>query len=42
MDTCHIHLQRPWKFDRRAICDGYANAYNFMKDEIKIKLAHLP
>ena len=41
MDTFHIHLERPWKYDRRALYSGYANTYSFVKDVIKIKLAHL-
>jgi hypothetical protein len=41
MDTCHIHLERPWKYDRRALYGGYPNTYTFVKDVIKIKLAHL-
>ena len=28
MDTCHIHLRRPWQYDRHALFDGYANVYN--------------
>jgi len=41
MDTFHIHLEMPWKYDRRALYGGYANTYTFVKDVIKIKLAHL-
>ena len=42
MDTCYIHLRRPWQYDRHTLYDGYANIYTFVKDMIKIKLAHLP
>jgi hypothetical protein len=42
MDTCHIHLRRPWQYNRHALFDGYANIYTFVKDEIKTKLARIP
>jgi hypothetical protein len=42
MDTCYIHLRRPWQYDRHTLYDGYANIYTFLKDEIKIKLTRLP
>ncbi|KEH22650.1 Gag-Pol polyprotein/retrotransposon, putative [Medicago truncatula] len=42
MDPCHIHLGRPWKYNRHALFDGYANIYTFVKVEIKTKLARLP
>jgi len=35
-------LEKPWQYDRHALCDGYANTYNFAEDGIKIKLAPLP
>jgi hypothetical protein len=34
MDIFHIHLWRPWQYDRH-------NIYTFVNDEIKIKLARL-
>ncbi|GKV14749.1 hypothetical protein SLEP1_g25572 [Rubroshorea leprosula] len=33
MDACHLLLGRPWQFDRKAIHDGHANTYLFVKDE---------
>jgi len=42
MNTCHIHLGRPWQYDRHALYDGYANTCTFVKDVIKIKFAPLP
>ncbi|KAK1694464.1 hypothetical protein QYE76_011161 [Lolium multiflorum] len=34
MTVCHMLLGRPWQFDKKAIHDGYSNAYNFkVKDK---------
>lgn len=38
MDACHLLLGRPWKFDRRAIHDGWKNTYTFVKDGVKYNL----
>ncbi|KAK1648746.1 hypothetical protein QYE76_066551 [Lolium multiflorum] len=29
MTVCHMLLGRPWQFDKKAIHDGYSNAYTF-------------
>jgi hypothetical protein len=42
MDTCHIHLGRPWQYNRHALFYGYANIYTFVKHVIKINLTPLP
>ncbi|AES79240.1 hypothetical protein MTR_7g060230 [Medicago truncatula] len=42
IDICHIYLGRPCQYDCRALYDGYANIYPFVKDVIKIKFAPLP
>ena len=36
-----ILLERPWKFNRKAIHDGYLNRYKFTKDDRKIILLPL-
>ncbi|GKV53725.1 hypothetical protein SLEP1_g60242, partial [Rubroshorea leprosula] len=41
MDACHLLLGRPWQFDRKAIHDGHANTYLFVKDGVKVKLTPL-
>ncbi|GKV07344.1 hypothetical protein SLEP1_g19138 [Rubroshorea leprosula] len=41
MDDCHLLLGRPWQFDRKAIHDGHANTYSFVKDGVKVKLTPL-
>ncbi|GKV20647.1 hypothetical protein SLEP1_g30745 [Rubroshorea leprosula] len=41
MDTCHLLLGRPWQFERKAIHDGHANTYSFVKDGVQIKLIPL-
>ncbi|GKV08470.1 hypothetical protein SLEP1_g20092 [Rubroshorea leprosula] len=41
MDACHLLLGRPWQFDRKAIHDGHANTYSFVKDGVKVKLTSL-
>lgn len=41
IDIFHIHLGRPWQYDRHTLFDGYANTYTFKKDVIKINLAPL-
>ncbi|GKV33822.1 hypothetical protein SLEP1_g42272 [Rubroshorea leprosula] len=41
MDACHLLLGRPWQFDRKAIHDGDANTYSFVKDGVKVKLTPL-
>ncbi|GLU23899.1 hypothetical protein SLE2022_398740 [Rubroshorea leprosula] len=41
MDACHLLLGRPWQFDRKAIHDGHANTYSFVKDGVKVKLTPL-
>jgi hypothetical protein len=35
MDLCHIHLGRPWKFDRKVVHDGRIIFYKFEKDGVK-------
>jgi len=42
IDTCQIHLGRPWQYDHHALFDSYANTYIFNKDVIKINLGPLP
>ncbi|GJS01618.1 reverse transcriptase domain-containing protein [Tanacetum coccineum] len=41
MDACHILLERPWQYDRKAKHDGFWNTYSFIKDGINIVLAPL-
>ncbi|GKV47692.1 hypothetical protein SLEP1_g54564 [Rubroshorea leprosula] len=41
MDACHLLVGRPWQFDRKAIHDGHANTYSFVKDGVKVKLTPL-
>jgi len=41
MDDFHIHLGRPCQYDRRALFNGYAITFTFIKDVIKIKVAPL-
>ncbi|GKV44250.1 hypothetical protein SLEP1_g51447 [Rubroshorea leprosula] len=41
MDACHLLLGRPWQFDRKAIHDGHANTYSFVRDGVKVKLTPL-
>ncbi|GKV29618.1 hypothetical protein SLEP1_g38525 [Rubroshorea leprosula] len=41
MDACHLLLGRPWQFDQKAIHDGHANTYSFVKDGVKVKLTPL-
>ncbi|XP_039003184.1 uncharacterized protein LOC120129847 [Hibiscus syriacus] len=38
MDACHQLLERPWKFDKKAIHDGYTNRYSFFHNERKVIL----
>ncbi|GJX23196.1 zinc finger, CCHC-type containing protein [Tanacetum coccineum] len=41
MDACHVLFGRPWKFDQRAIHDGYQNTYSFVHNNHKIILTPL-
>ncbi|XP_031375718.1 uncharacterized protein LOC116190194, partial [Punica granatum] len=41
MSASHLLLGRPWRYDRRALHDGYKNTYSFTKDEKSIVLAPL-
>ncbi|KAK1574153.1 hypothetical protein QYE76_019008, partial [Lolium multiflorum] len=38
MTVCHMLLGRPWKFDKKAIHDGYSNAYTFKVKDKKFEL----
>ncbi|KAK1664786.1 hypothetical protein QYE76_052945 [Lolium multiflorum] len=38
MTVCHMLLGRPWKFDKKAIHDGYSNAYTFTVKDKKFEL----
>jgi hypothetical protein len=33
MMVCHVLLGRPWQFDKKAIHNGYSNAYTFKEDD---------
>jgi hypothetical protein len=33
MMVCHVLLGRPWQFDKKAIHNGYTNAYTFKEDD---------
>jgi hypothetical protein len=33
MTVCHVLLGRPWQFDKKAIHNGYTNAYNFKEED---------
>jgi hypothetical protein len=33
MMVCHVLLGRPWHFDKKAIHNGYSNAYTFKEDD---------
>jgi len=41
MDVCHVLLEEPWLYGKRATQDGYLNAYSFSKDGKKISLTPL-
>ncbi|GJS33471.1 homeodomain-like protein [Tanacetum coccineum] len=41
MDAFHVLFGRPWKFDQRAIHDGYQNTYSFVHNNHKIILTPL-
>ena len=41
MDVCHIHLGRPWKYDRNVVHDGRKNTYSLEKDGNKHTLLPL-
>ncbi|KAK1650599.1 hypothetical protein QYE76_068404 [Lolium multiflorum] len=38
MTVCHMLLGRPWQFDKKAIHDGYSNAYTFKVKDKKFEL----
>ncbi|KAK1694555.1 hypothetical protein QYE76_011252 [Lolium multiflorum] len=38
MTVCHMLLGRPWQFDKKAIHDGYSNAYTFTVKDKKFEL----
>ncbi|KAK1561505.1 hypothetical protein QYE76_007581 [Lolium multiflorum] len=38
MTVCHMLLGRPWKFDKKAIHDGFSNAYTFKVKDKKFEL----
>ncbi|KAK1665420.1 hypothetical protein QYE76_053579 [Lolium multiflorum] len=38
MIVCHMLLGRPWQFDKKAIHDGYSNAYTFKVKDKKFEL----
>ncbi|KAK1679241.1 hypothetical protein QYE76_040089 [Lolium multiflorum] len=38
MTVCHMLLGRPWQFDKKAIHDGYSNAYTFKVKDKKFAL----
>ncbi|KAK1696575.1 hypothetical protein QYE76_013272 [Lolium multiflorum] len=41
MTVCHMLLGRPWQFDKKAIHDGYSNAYTFkVKDKKEVVRLH--
>ncbi|XP_057842055.2 uncharacterized protein LOC131051509 [Cryptomeria japonica] len=41
MDVCHLLLERPWQFDRRAQHDGHKNTYVVEKDGVSYTLEPL-
>ena len=41
MKTCHIHLGRPWQFDRSIIYDGHSNNFSFVHNDSKFTLVSL-
>ena len=41
MDACHIFLGRPWKFDKKAVHDGFTNRHSFDHKGKKIRLVPL-
>ncbi|XP_074278030.1 uncharacterized protein LOC141601634 [Silene latifolia] len=42
MDTCHLLLGKPWKFDRDCVHQGRENTYSFKLEKRKITLTSLP
>ncbi|KAK1649530.1 hypothetical protein QYE76_067335 [Lolium multiflorum] len=38
MTVCHMLLGRPWQFDKKAIHDGFSNAYTFKVKDKKFEL----
>ncbi|KAK1609458.1 hypothetical protein QYE76_033131 [Lolium multiflorum] len=38
MTVCHLLLGRPWQYDKKAIHDGYSNAYTFKVKDKKFEL----
>lgn len=41
MDSCHLLLGRPWKFDREVVYDGRANSITFKKGGKTFKIQSL-
>jgi hypothetical protein len=42
METCHLLLGKPWKYDKAAIHDETKNTYSFMLGKTRLTLLHSP
>jgi hypothetical protein len=42
VETCHLLLGKPWKYDKATIHDETKNTYNFMMGKTKLTLLHSP
>jgi hypothetical protein len=42
METCHLLLGKPWKYDKVVIHDETKNTYSFMLGKTKLTLLHSP
>jgi hypothetical protein len=40
METCHLLLGKPWKYDKAAIHDETKNTYNLMLGKTRLMLLH--
>jgi hypothetical protein len=40
METCHLLLEKPWKYNKVAIHDETKNTYNFMLGKTILTLLH--
>jgi hypothetical protein len=42
METCHLLLGKPWKYDKAVIHDETKNTYSFMLGKTRLALLHNP
>ena len=41
MEACHLHLRRPWLYDKRVMHDDFTNKFTFVHKDCKTTLAPL-